>query len=157
MIDTNYLHNPGRYGHIHSSEDKRAMLYGDSAYFDTENHRWFEYIGCEYECYLDAVDQRKADDNDIMSLAKNIPELSHKEVYYTLDYNSSGDKVDLGQFIFTEYGNSKVREFILFVRDISMEEAQEYINAAIDWHYTNRFEIGRLSFFPCSGPWAQIY
>ena len=155
MIDTSYLHNPGCYGYIRSSEDKRAMLYDDFTIYDEEDDLWFEHICREYERYQDSVEQRRNDENTITTFARDNPKLSHKEVFYTLDYNSTGDRVECGRFMLTEYKDGKIREFLLWVRDISMEEVQKYMDAAIVWHYTDRFEIGQLAFFPCRGPWKE--
>lgn len=156
MNNTDYLNNPGRYGYIRSSEDKNAMLDPDSAYFDAENNRWFEHIGCEFQCFMDIAERRRNDEKTIRAFAESNHALVHKEVCYAFDYNSTGDKVESGEFFFTEYENGKYRDFVLYVDDLSLEQAQEYIHAAIDWHYSDRFAIGRLAFFPCSGPWAEM-
>ena len=155
MMNSEHLHHPGCYGYIRSSKDKRAMLYNDFTIYDEEDDLWFEHIIREYEHYSNSAAQRRMDENTITTFAKENPELSHKEVFYTLDYNSAGNRVDSGRFILTEYKDTRIREFCFWVSDISMEESQKYIDAAVCWHYTNRFEIGHLVFFPCSGPWVH--
>ncbi len=156
MINTDYLHNPGRYGYIRSSEDKNAMLDADSAYYNVDNNRWFEHIGCEYSRGMDVDKEHKEIDHLIMDFVNSSPHLTHKETGYTLDYNSAGDRVVSGHFHLVEYNNCKCREFLFFVRDLSMDEAEEYITAVIDWHYSDRFELNRLAFFPCRGAWTDM-
>ena len=156
MVEKKKSGNPqgaGMYCAIRSSEDSAAMLLGDRAEFDIQCSRWFEYLGCGYECWRDGKYQQEADDADLYSFHRDHPEITCRESMYDFQFGDTEDVVSYAFMFLAEYEEKRVRMFSFSLGDISCQEMNEYIKALKKWHATGELNVGPYSGVPKYRPW----
>ena len=144
----------GRYGYIRSSKNCKALIRGKNAQFNSEHNRWFEHIRCAYTCWRDGRAEQEYDDMYRDQLEKKRPLISYREAFYELEYGNSRDEVASMMVILTDCTKGNHRSFHFDLDNITMHEAQEYIDALENWSYTGELNIGPYRGIPAYGPWC---
>lgn len=156
MVNKKRSGNPqgaGKYCTIRSSKNSAAMLLGDRAKFDIQCDRWFEYIGCGYECWREAKYQQDADDTDLYYFHKHHPEIKCRESLYDFQYGETYEDVSHALVLLAEYEQTRFRMFTFSLDDISICEMNAYIEAVEKWHATGELNVGPYRGIPQYGPW----
>ena len=146
-------HGAGRYGYIRSSEEREALISDESAQYDTDSKRWFEYIQCGYACGRDGIASREWDDLYLDEFYKSRPQVSYKEAYYDFQYGVTRNRISDVMIILKEKQGDRHRTFDFDLSKISMKEFEAYLAAIEEWHRTGELNIGPYKGVPNYDRW----
>lgn len=148
-------HGAGRYGYIRSSEDREALISGESAQYDTDSKRWFEYIQCGYACGRDGIASQEWDDLYLDEFYKERPQADFREAYYDFRYGFTRRRISDVIFILKEKQGNRHRTFDFDLSKITMKEFEEYLTAIQEWHRTGELNIGVYKGVPHYDRWYE--
>lgn len=145
----------GRYGEMRSSKDSKALVLGEEAGFDPDYNLWYEYSGCGYCCERDGIALQEQDAIELSLFHQEYPQMVCKESQFDLTYGDTRDDVSYIYFCLKEREGGMMRTFSFSLNDITMQEANEYIEAMKMWHRTGKFNIGPYNSIPKYDPWER--
>lgn len=146
----------GGFGFIRSSKKKKALPYKESAEWDKESQRWFEYVQGAFSCGADEDAEEDWYALDRQDYDCRHPHIAYKEAYYHFRYGKTKAEVAEAIFHLIEKNGNMDRTFRFNLDNVSMQELEEYITAIEGWHRTGKLNIGNFSGEPKFGPWKEI-
>lgn len=145
----------GRYGFIRSSENWEALIRGKEAEFRPEADRWYEHIYCGYASWRDGDADLEWVGMSRDQFKKEHPLIRYREAFYDFQYGKTRTQVAFASFWLKEYEGPKYRKFDFNLKDITMQQMEEYLTALESWSLSGELNVGPYSGIPAYKAWKS--